>query len=705
VTTIEILTRKDLIQPPKHVLVGMQYETIVGSIAYGVANTNDKEIISDIDIYGFCIPFKDMVFPHLRGIIPGFGRQIQSFEQYQKHHINDIIEKKTYDLTIYSIIKYFQLCMENNPNMIDSLFTPPRCVLYSSPIAQLVREHRRDFLHKGSWFKFKGYSYAQLHKLKNKLINQFIELCHKYKISPETTLETFDAEIKYRNSDKKIQYTPVLQNISLEILLQMRKLLKQCTAGKGTISKRIKLIEKYGYDCYSEDTEFLTHRGWKKFDNIQTTDLIGAVDLQGNIKFEKPIAKIDKKYTGNMYIIESYMSRCIITENHAMLVSPVNEISSKYPEKSNWALIPFKNLKKEYRSNFYIKQCVNKTVNNYPVEDNYLRLAGLYLSGGSIFKKQIKTGQIINVARITQTKNTKKFLSCIKQIQKNFKLNSLYKKETIWTTDKNTADRLCLDFGQSNKKKLPNWCFQLSYKQAKLFWDSLLLGDGTPSSNIYYTPNKQLADDIQAMMTSAGHECLIKGPFKMNKCLSYQIYRPMRRKQHVCINFEKILEVDKILKKKEGWPIKTISVTNARVVCFEMPSGTLITRNQGKIAIQGNCKFAYHIVRLLNEVEQILIEGDLDLERNREQLKSIRRGDWKLKEIEEYFKRKEAELEKIYAKSKLRHSPDEASLKRLLLNCLEMHFGSLDKVIMKPNETTNLINDIENVLSKYRNYP
>ena len=37
-------------------------------------------------------------------------------------------------------------------------------------------------------------------------------------------------------------------------------------------------------------------------------------------------------------------------------------------------------------------------------------------------------------------------------------------------------------------------------------------------------------------------------------------------------------------------------------------------------------KFAYHTVRLLNEAEQLLLEGDLDLQRNREQLKSIRRG-------------------------------------------------------------------------------
>lgn len=52
--------------------------------------------------------------------------------------------------------------------MIDSLFTPIRCVLYSSKIANYVRENRKLFLHKGSWFKFKGYAFSTLCKLKNK---------------------------------------------------------------------------------------------------------------------------------------------------------------------------------------------------------------------------------------------------------------------------------------------------------------------------------------------------------------------------------------------------------------------------------------------------------------------------------------------------------------------------------------------------------
>jgi predicted nucleotidyltransferase len=144
-------------------LDGIQYEVLMGSVAYGVSNDT-----SDMDVYGFSIPPKEMVFPHLAGEIQGFGRQKKKFEQYQQHHVYRQDNKKEYDLSIYSIVKYFQLCMDNNPNMIDSLFVPQRCVLYCSKIGNMVRERRRDFLHKGSWHKFKGYSFSQVNKMKTK---------------------------------------------------------------------------------------------------------------------------------------------------------------------------------------------------------------------------------------------------------------------------------------------------------------------------------------------------------------------------------------------------------------------------------------------------------------------------------------------------------------------------------------------------------
>ena len=162
-STVQKLTKLGLISPPAFLATNTHYETIVGSIAYGVADAT-----ADMDIYGFCIPPKNILFPHLTGEIMGFGRQKKRFEQYQQHHIVDKNRRREYDLSIYNIVKYFQLCMDNNPNMIDSLFTPQECVLHITKVGQMVRDERRSFLHKGSFHKFRGYSYSQLHKMGGK---------------------------------------------------------------------------------------------------------------------------------------------------------------------------------------------------------------------------------------------------------------------------------------------------------------------------------------------------------------------------------------------------------------------------------------------------------------------------------------------------------------------------------------------------------
>jgi uncharacterized protein len=153
--------------PPKFLEAGVQYEVIMGSIAYGVAEDH-----SDMDVYGFAIPPRDWVFPHLRGEILDFDEAGSQFEQIQQHHMLDKSalggKGREYDLVIYSIIKYFRLLMDNNPNIIDSLFVPRNCVLYSTTIGEIVREQRHIFLHKGCWAKFKGYAYSQVHKMRTK---------------------------------------------------------------------------------------------------------------------------------------------------------------------------------------------------------------------------------------------------------------------------------------------------------------------------------------------------------------------------------------------------------------------------------------------------------------------------------------------------------------------------------------------------------
>lgn len=157
------LADKGLIKPPGFVTGSVHYETIIGSMAYGVSSDS-----SDMDIYGFCIPPKEIVFPHTAGYIPNFSSQVPNFDQFVQHHVDEKDHGKQYDLSIYNIVKYFKLCMGNNPNMIDSLFTPANCVLSCTKIGEMVRLERKKFLHKGAWHTFKGYAYSQMHKMRIK---------------------------------------------------------------------------------------------------------------------------------------------------------------------------------------------------------------------------------------------------------------------------------------------------------------------------------------------------------------------------------------------------------------------------------------------------------------------------------------------------------------------------------------------------------
>ena len=134
---------------------------MVGSVAYGVSDD-----LSDYDVNGFYIPAADKLFPHLNGHLLGFDADPKCPKCYQNHHVFD--NGREYDLNIYSITQYFKLCLDNNPNMVDTLYTPRECVLHSTAVSEMVRERRDLFLHKKCWPKYKGYAYQQLHKMRGK---------------------------------------------------------------------------------------------------------------------------------------------------------------------------------------------------------------------------------------------------------------------------------------------------------------------------------------------------------------------------------------------------------------------------------------------------------------------------------------------------------------------------------------------------------
>jgi predicted nucleotidyltransferase len=141
----------------KMALENLIYKIRIGSVMYGT----DIET-SDEDFGGIFIPNKEYVL----GIKK--CEQVISSQKSSKSRRN---MKGDIDYTIYSLPKIMALLGANNPNIIEFLYAPKQCIIWKDQFAQDLLDNKGIFLSKKAYHTFKGYAYAQRHKLEIKKEN------------------------------------------------------------------------------------------------------------------------------------------------------------------------------------------------------------------------------------------------------------------------------------------------------------------------------------------------------------------------------------------------------------------------------------------------------------------------------------------------------------------------------------------------------
>ncbi len=110
-------------------------------------------------------------------------------------------------------------------------------------------------------------------------------------------------------------------------------------------------------------------------------------------------------------------------------------------------------------------------------------------------------------------------------------------------------------------------------------------------------------------------------------------------------------------------------------------------------------KALYHVVRLCLECEQILEEQHIDLRKHSDFYKAIRLGEYTFEQVKNLFDEKEKLLEKLYNESKIPYGPDKEKIKTLLMECLEMHYGSLSAVVQEQNVHERKLEEIRKIVN------
>jgi len=644
-----------------------------GSHAYGTSLPT-----SDIDTKGFAVSPKNFVL--------GFA---YSFEQHQQMEPEDKV--------VYDIRKFCNLAADCNPNIIEVLFVDDSDVLFQHPAGRLIRENRDLFLSKKARHTFSGYAVSQLKRIRthrgyllnppdHKPTRKEYGLSTEMKITPDM-MGAFDKMAAEGMAGDANVMDLVAKEKKYKAALDAWNSHERWKTDRN--QKRAALEAQHGYDCYLDDTEFLTESGWKRYDDIPDDARVGTLNPRtGRIEYQGFTERVAKPFDGEIAVLHPQHSNCAVTMNHRMLVSPAhrsktNGFSWEFAaDRADWTLRPLRDLLADRRSGFHTRLTADATEVEYPVSDDDLVLLGCYVTEGCVGKR-LADGSA-SVLRISQKVGGRqqpymdglmvKFPDAIRRYAYTHQADehrSAACDEHVWTiADRTRAGWVerCCGVGSASLR-LPDWTRELSRRQVDLLLEVMVAGDGTERehSRVYYTSSKQLADDVQVMCVSSGIVSQVWGPYvyEGGKGPMYQVYVGDRRiAAHVRL-------------APDSQSLDLLRMTGARIVCFTVPNEILVTRREGKIAIHGNTKHGMHLVRLLRMCREILEgQGVIVRRPDAKELLAIRAGEWPYERLVEWAEQQDAEMQTLYKESTLRHAPDVAKLNELCVEAQEIFWRS-----------------------------
>ena len=313
---------------------------------------------------------------------------------------------------------------------------------------------------------------------------------------------------------------------------------------------------RVGFQCLSEDTQILTPQGWKFYYQIKEGDLIYTFNLQNKTLEKKKVKKIFARYyQGIMYNLKN--------RNQNQLISPGHRVVRQAFNRRKYVLEPIEKIL-NLKSPIVIPLRAENINEDLKISDEQIKLIAQILSEGSIYQFPF-----------AQKAYHEEILSLLKR--NNFE----------FSTNAQTSLRTCLDIRLSpcsskiihpwwRLKKSPEFLFNLSQRQAKLFLETYLKAKGEKEKyrkRIVVT-EKETLKVLEAVAVLAGYN------FKVRE---RKISGISKKKQYLLTLTENdhdfIPSIEKVNYRGIIWSVHT-------------ENETVIAKRKGQVFITGNTPFS-----------------------------------------------------------------------------------------------------------------
>ena len=395
----------------------------------------------------------------------------------------------------------------------------------------------------------------------------------------------------YVNSDMK---PSDVRSMCCRLRLDLREIVKK--KGGGYFGSG----DKTG--CYDDETEILTMRGWIPFEQLTYMDTVYTLNKHNQIELHHPERIFRYEYDGDLIHFHNSRFDQRVTPNHRMVVDMKTSHERTFiradqydgdkhfiPKRSYWD--------GEYKDFFTLPSisCTwiggnynsNRT-KHWPSlrirMNDWLKFLGLFISEGSFDNDKIAPSHGYRVF-ITQVKenNLPKIEAILSKLPFKFKREKnayVICNKQLWMHLR--ASGVCYT------KRIPAYVQMLSKEQLQIFFDALMLGDGSirkiedeskVAQQVYYTSSYYLASDFQELVLKLGYCARIRVRNRESAVIDGRQVKT-NDGYEISIDHGASFSINKCDIKREHY--------TGYVYCCQVPNHTVYVRRNGMATWCGN---------------------------------------------------------------------------------------------------------------------
>lgn len=378
---------------------------------------------------------------------------------------------------------------------------------------------------------------------------------------------------------------------------------------------------QFGYisydECYSEDTEVLTEKGWKLIKDVRVGERVPSLNLEtGKVEDANVRAVINKKYKGKMVQFGGAGHRfdLLVTPGHRMVAA--TRASSK--AKDRYKAFTFHEAKNLLGKEHLLTQAFERktdepmqkmvSIEGYSKKlrvgrpfsceaievdaKAYFEFVGLFLTEGSVNKNMVVISQtpkgnaydripkVLDALGFGWKKAKGGFLICNSQLARHL-------------------ERAIPKY--SYAKRIPRWMLAAHPTLLALLFDGIVAGDGWMKGNnrcgYVGTASVGLADDYMELFLSLGFVPSMKKIASNKKGGWVNGQHIISHRDFYIINFRKDYKTPRCgIGRNERFADSKEVNYDGRVYCLNLDrNNTLMVRRNGRVAWSGNCAQSLHL--------------------------------------------------------------------------------------------------------------